>query len=138
MIDLSKATVSGPVTIPEGKYNCVVLEAAMKDTKTGTGQYISTTLKVVDGEYAGQKIFHNFNVKNDNPKAVEIGLGQLKSLLTEAGAANPNALESVDQLCGLKIGVKTKLKEDQGYGPKAEVSWFFKTQASQDLGKLPF
>lgn len=128
MFDLSKVEAQKPQnTIPDGKYICNVTEAKMKDTKTG-GMMIQTTLTICDGQYAGRKIFNNFNVENQNPKAVEIGLAQLKSLLETAGYPDPNKLGGIDELCGLRVGVKTKTRKDDTYGDRPEVSYFFSPQ----------
>ena len=125
MLDLSNAKSNTNEVLPAGKYVCNVTNAELKDTKNGTGQYIKAELTIIDSANKGRKVWTNFNVKNSNAQAVEIGLGQLKSLLENAGYANPNKLESVTDLCGLTVGVKTKIKSDE-YGEKAEVGYFFK------------
>ncbi len=130
LLDLSNTEVTNYAPLPDAKYVCNVTEAEIKDTKSGTGQYISATLTIAEGEFEGRKIFTNFNVKNENPKAVEIGLSQLKSLLIESGYKDPNTLGSVTDICGLRVGVKTKTKEDPAYGPKTEVSFYFNPKAT--------
>jgi hypothetical protein len=128
MFDLSNVESQKPQnTIPDDKYVCNVTEAKMKDTKTG-GMMIQATLTIAAGKFKGRKIFTNFNVENANPKAVEIGLAQLKSLLETAGYPNPNKLGGVDELCGLRVGVKTKTRKDETYGDRTEVSYFLSPQ----------
>jgi len=133
MFDLSNVSEQKNETLPAGKYLCSVTEAEMKDTKDGTGAYIRAELTVMEGDAKNRKVFTNFNVKNKNPKAVEIGLSQLKSLLVNAGYPNPNKLDSVSDICGLTVGVKTKIKADPEYGDKAEVSYYLdpKTMAPE-------
>lgn len=124
MFDLSNVKAQGNETLPAGKYVCNVTNAEMKDTKDGSGAYIRAELTVADGEAKNRKIFTNFNVRNKNEQAVSIGLGQLKSLLVAANHPNPDKLGSVTELCGLTVGVKTKIKTDE-YGEKAEVSYYY-------------
>jgi len=123
-LDLSLVKENEKKTLPEGKYNVACTQAEVKDTKSGTGQYISAELTITDGEYKSRKIFQSFNIKNDNPKATEIGLQQLKSFLTKAKHPNPNALGSMEELSGLKCGVAVKIKSDEQWGDKAVVSYF--------------
>lgn len=141
MFDLTSAKTSEFENLPDGKYTCFVTDAVMKDTKDGTGEYIKTTLTVKSGAYEGRKIFTNFNVKNKNEKAVEIGMGQIKSLFQNSDYKGElkfnNANEVPVALCGLCVGVKTKTKKDETYGDKVEVSYFFKpeaTKAEEELG----
>ena len=126
MFDLSNVSTKRNFdNIPDGKYTCFVTEAKMQDTKSG-GMMIKTTLTVADGEYEGRKIFTNFNVENSNPKAVEIGLAQLKSLLENGGHKDPNKLGGVEELNGLRVGVKTKTRKSDDYGDQVGVSYYFK------------
>jgi hypothetical protein len=142
MFDLSKVETSNSFeTLPEGKYVANVTNAEIKETKNGTGKYIRTELTIAAGENKGRKIWTNFNVENQNQMAVEIGLKQLKTMLQAANAQSVDKLASVSDLCGLTVGVKTKIKTDE-YGEKAEVHYFFspkdakETAASSDT--IPF
>ena len=136
--DLSNVKSNTGNVLPSGKYETYLVEASLKDTKTG-GKMIAAQFKIPSGEFANRVIFHNFNVENANQKATEIGLGQLKSLLECSGYATPDNLISVEDLVGLRVGVKTRVGKDTGYGEKAEISYFYKldgatpTQAEENL-----
>jgi len=108
--------------VPAGKYNVSAFEAEVKETRSG-GEMIKIRFKVLDGEHAGKFIFHSFNIKNDNPKAVEIGMGQLKSFMSCAGFTN-FALKSVTDLCGKKATAVVKIKNDPNYGEQSVISYF--------------
>jgi hypothetical protein len=142
MFDLSNVeTQNSFETIPAGKYLCSTTNAEIKDTASGTGQYIKVEFTVKHGTHEGRKIWTNFNVKNNNPKAVEIGLSQLKTMLVAAKYPTPDKLNGVTDLCGLTIGVKTKVKSDEQFGDKAEVSYFFdasKITENHPEENLPF
>jgi predicted adenine nucleotide alpha hydrolase (AANH) superfamily ATPase len=118
-LDLSDVTESG-VASP-GDYLVTCQSAEVKQTNSGTGEYI----KVMFEAENGQKFFHMFNMKNENKKAVEIGLGQLKTFVRVSGKKDPNKLSDVAELVGLRCLVKVKVvdKGDE-YGPQARISTF--------------
>jgi len=66
--------------IPEGRYTLMMVNSEIKTTKSGTGLILAAEFKVVGGENDGYPIYTNFNIKNDNPKAQQIGLSQLSSV----------------------------------------------------------
>jgi hypothetical protein len=119
MWDLSSVSESG---LPAaGDYTVTCVDSELKETKSGTGEMI----KVKFEADSGQIFFHSFNVKNDNPKAVEIGMGQLKKFLRVGGAKDPNSLKSVNTLLGLKCVITVKIDEGKGeYGPQARITNF--------------
>lgn len=139
MFDLSGVKAQGDETLPAGKYVCNITNAELKDTKAGNGKYVKVEFTVKEGESSGRKVWAQINVANANPKAEEIGKSQLKSLLICAAYPNPDKLDSVTSLCGLTVGVKTKIKTDE-YGEKAEVSYFYdaKKGLPQTGEPLPF
>lgn len=127
MFDLDLSGVKeqkGFEVLPAGKYVATCTNAELKDTASGTGQYIKIELTIKSGANEGRKLYTNFNVKNQNEQAVSIGLGQLKSFLTYSKYANPEKLSNINDLCGLTVGVKTKVKSDDQYGDRAEVSYY--------------
>jgi hypothetical protein len=57
----------------------------IKPTSSGTGTLGAAQFEIVDGTSKGRLIFHNFNLINPNPQAVEISSKQLNQLLSAAG-----------------------------------------------------
>lgn len=108
--------------LPEGEYTVICDSAEVKDTKSGTGAYINAKMMVTSGPYEGRSLFTMFNIKNDAPKAAEIGLAQLKTFLKCAGQSGEK-LESVSDLIGLTANAVVKHKTDS-YGEKANISYF--------------
>jgi hypothetical protein len=134
MFDLSTVKATGTQDVlPAGAYDVAATNAEVKETKNGTGKYIQVEFKVKSGEHEGRKLWTNFNVENSNPQAVTIGLGQLKAFLIAAKYPNPEKLSSVTDICGLSVTVKTKIKTDDVYGDKAEVSYFKETKAPSQV-----
>lgn len=112
LVDLTSVSES---SIDAGEYVVSCADAEVKTTKAGDGEYI----KCVFETEKGQKIFHNFNIKNKNQKATEIGLAQLKTFMRVAGKQNYNTLGGVGELLGLRCTVKVKIEEnDYGVNPR--------------------
>lgn len=121
-LDLSKVKESNFDILPEGQYNVVADEATVKETKSGKGEYINLKLIITGGPLEGRTLFHMFNFKNENVKAAEIGMSQLKTFLKCAGQ-DPNKLQNVSDLIGCRVSCVVKHKEDD-YGKKAVISYF--------------
>ncbi|GIW83241.1 MAG: hypothetical protein KatS3mg105_5048 [Gemmatales bacterium] len=71
--------------LPAGDYLVVVIEASVKKTKEGTGEYLAITMEVIDGEYLGRRIWHNIMLVHPNEAAVQIGKRHLAELCISAG-----------------------------------------------------
>lgn len=120
-LDLTNVAENGG-TIPAGRYTCVVEDAKVVATKSGTGEMVKVQLKVCDqGAYFGRNLFDQFNIRNSNPQAVTIGLSQLKGLMKAGGHKNINRLESASELVGLKVVAVTKVESDPQYGENTRV-----------------
>jgi hypothetical protein len=120
-LDMTDVKSSGPMTVEAGTYTVISDNAELKDSKSG-GQYINMKLKILGPKFENATIFTMFNVKNPNPKAVEIGLSQLKGFMNAAGI-NEQKLNNPAQLVGYKCQAVVKMKKDS-YGVKAVVSYF--------------
>lgn len=121
-LDLSTAQEPNSV-LPAGRYACIVEDAKVKTTKTG-GEMISAQFKVLDGTFKGRVVFSNYNIKNANALAVQIGLGELRAMMRAGGHPNPNRLESTTELVGLKLTVVTKVESDPQYGENTRVKGY--------------
>lgn len=110
-------------TIPDSTQNVVCESAEVKENKQGTGEYIKCVLSITDGQFKNFKIFHMFNIKNQNVKAVEIGLSQLKGFMKCSGVAT-DKLSDVNQLIGLKCQAVLKVRKSDMYDDQTVVSYF--------------
>lgn len=134
MFDLSKVNVQGE--IDEGDYVARVLEAEIKDSKSG-GQYLK--LKYVLEEN-NQHVYDNFSTVHTNPRAVQVGLGRLKSLLKASAYPNPDMLKDIRDLNGLRFKAHVKNKTDE-FGTKAVVTSYKPIKADEAPAKadnVPF
>jgi hypothetical protein len=102
-----------------GWYTASITGAEVKATKSGTGQYLRVEYTVSGPTGAGRKVWSNYNVRNENPKAESIGREQLAELCRCVGLARVN---DTDQLLGANVSVKLKVREaSNGYDATNEV-----------------
>lgn len=136
MFDLSSAEDLNAV-VPKGNYHAVVVKAELKDTKSGTGQYLNVEFKILNNGQNGRSVFQMFNIKNENPKAVQIGLGQLKELgkavLTEAEMKNSNPQSFLNKQVEILVDIKS-----DNFGDKNIIKKYSKFEAEKSAQSSPF
>lgn len=81
--------------LPRGMYQVIVIESAIKPTQAGTGEFIELTLQVVDGEFAGRRVWDRLNVSNPNKTAEDIAKRQLQELCLAVGVSTLNETEQL-------------------------------------------
>lgn len=99
--------------VPEGKYVALISDSEMKDTKSGTGQYLQLTFQIIEGQYSGRLLWARLNIRNPNSKAVEIALGELSAICRAIGVATPNDSSELHDK-PLEIKVKVRKRMDTG------------------------
>lgn len=71
--------------LPVGKYLAQIIASEMRVTKDGTGQYLFLEIDVLDGMFAGRKLFDRLNLVNKNSDTVQIAQRTLSSLCHAVG-----------------------------------------------------
>lgn len=104
--------------IPAGWYTATISAAELRDTKAGTGNYISIRFDVTGPAHEGRVVFTNLNLKNPNPKAEEIGRAQLDSLMRAIGLSS---VEDTDQLIGGTCSIKCSIRLSEEWGDSNEI-----------------
>jgi len=106
-LDLSGVVAStGKSVLPTGIYNTVITAAEPKQTKGNAAHYyLEVSFTVEGGEHDGKSVVNRFNIVNSNADAQKYALRDVKTILTAAGHANPNALSDSDEMIGLKVRV---------------------------------
>jgi hypothetical protein len=97
--------------LPAGWYTASITGAEVKQTKSGTGQYLRVEYTVSGPTGAGRKVWSNYNVRNENPKAESIGREQLAELLRAIGKPR---LGDTDELLGSAVSIKVKVRAASG------------------------
>jgi hypothetical protein len=75
--------------LPAGRYEAIISESEMKDTKAGTGQYLQLTFTVVGGQHEGRKLWSRLNLVNPNATAVQIAERELSAICHCVGILVP-------------------------------------------------
>lgn len=106
--------------IPAGWYQARIAEAGLENTKAGNGQYIKIRYDITGPSHEGRVVFGNLNIRNPNPKAEEIGRGQLGDLMRSIGLAK---VTDTDELIGGQCSIKVSIRTDDSgkYEPQNEV-----------------
>lgn len=123
MLNFDPSTVEIPARadfspLPDGSYNVEITGAEVKPFKNG-GSGLSVEYTVIDPQqYASRKIWQIINLEHSNERAVEIGKQTLAKLCIAAKVAK---LTDENQLFGKIVRVRTKVKQREGYDPRAEV-----------------
>ena len=133
MWDLTGVKEASYSTIPAGEYLVYAKAGEVKPTKTGDGAYVKVEFTVVGEEHEGRKLFHNFNIKNPNAKAVEIGLSQIKGFFKAAGVRE-DQLKSIgpDDFAGQSC-LAVVAVEPSAYGEQNVIKYFKALSETQPL-----
>lgn len=109
--------------LPAGMYHCMAVESDVTPTKSGTGMVARFTLQVIDGQFAGRKLFARINIQNQNPEAERIGQSQLSALCHAVGVLN---VTDTAQLHNKPFRARVKIRKDGSgqYGDSNEVNGF--------------
>lgn len=108
--------------LPAGWYNVAIAGAELKPTRDQTGQYIAVRYDVTGPTHQGRVVFANINIRNQNPKAEEIGRQQLGELMRAIGLST---VQDTDQLIGGHLQIKLAIRPAQnGYEASNDVKGF--------------
>ena len=92
--------------LPPGKYLVQIIFSEMRPTKDGRGQYLYLELDVLEGQYAGRRLFDRLNLVNPNPDAVQIAQRTLSSLCRAAGklqVSNSDQLHLIPLIADVRV-----------------------------------
>jgi hypothetical protein len=109
--------------LPAGNYVVEVIESDVVDTKTGLGRQMKLTLKVVDGELEGRRVWANIMVRHQNEMAQRIGQQVIASLISAAGIG---PIDDTEELHGIPVIAKVAIETDKTgqYEPRNVVKGF--------------
>lgn len=119
--------------IPAGQYVVKIERAQLKDTKSGTGRYISLMLRVQGPTHSNAVVFAMVNISNQNQEAERIGKAQLRSIMEAIGL---QTITDTDQLIGGVMDVKVAVEKDTYNGNEQDrnvVKSFKKSQSGAAL-----
>lgn len=92
--------------LPPGAYDVEISNAEVKDTRTGTGCYLSLEMTILGPTGIGRKVWSNITLKNANAQAEQIGQSQLAAVCRAVGIGK---LDDSDQLFQKVLRVRLKV-----------------------------
>ena len=107
--------------LPAGEYVALVTESAMKPNKAGTGEYLSLTFQVAEGEHDGRFAWANLNLVHPNEKAVSIARAELASLCKAVGIHNPKDSADLHQK---PVLIRVAVEKDRDGNPRNVIKGF--------------
>lgn len=106
--------------LPAGEYLAHVVSSEVRANSANTGELLKLEWDILGGEYAGRKVFANYNLSHTNPKAAEIGQQHLAAACKAMGLG---AVQDSEQLHAIPCIIKLKIRPAKGnYGPSNDIS----------------
>lgn len=120
--------------LPNGIYKMEIEASEVKETSSGSGTILKTTNVVIEPEdYAGRKLFNNYNLENKNVQAQEIGQKQFAALCRAIGVSEVEDSEELHfHAFTVKVGLGKASKDGQ-YPARAEIKRYY----FPDEGNVP-
>ena len=132
--DLPQSEQGNFEPLPAGWYSVKITGAELKTTKSGTGQYISVRYDVTGPTHQGRVVFGMLNIRNQNPKAEEIGRQQLGELMRAIGLTS---VQDTDQLIGGALSIKLAIRQQEGYEPSNDVKAYKAIEGGNSFASAP-
>jgi len=105
--DASQVEPTSPYEVlPPGKYLAQIVASEMRVTKDGMGQYLYLEIDVLEGPYAGRKLFDRLNLVNPNPDAVQIAQRTLSAICRAVGkmqVSNSEQLHLIPLIADVRV-----------------------------------
>lgn len=105
--------------VPAGEYLVSVAHSQFKDGKPGAAG-LMVGYMVEAGEHKGKMVSDYINIKNDNEKAVEIGLGRLRLICELQVRKTFKLVEDTDLISRNTFMISTSLEENEYNGKTTE------------------
>ena len=96
------------------EHECVaqVTASDVRTTSKGDGKYIALTWTIIDGQYKGRMLFVNYNTKNPNELAQQIGNADFAAVRIALFGTKDKIVNDTQELhnlpCRIKIGCKKR------------------------------
>lgn len=88
-------------------YHAMVVDSEMRDTRSGSGQYLQLTWEVLDGPAKGRKLWSRLNLVNQNQEAVRIAQSELSAICHAVGVLKvTDSAQLHHKPCILKVGIE--------------------------------
>lgn len=97
--------------VPPGSYTAMIVASESKATSAG-GEMIVLELDIQEGEHAGRKLFERLNIKNSNPKAVDIAFRTLAEIVKAVGKTT---IKDTEELHNKRVAIEVRVEPAKPY-----------------------
>lgn len=101
--------------VPAGRYNVEITDSNMLDNSKGTGEYLKLEFTILDGDFAGRKLWTQLNLSNPSAQAVEIAQREFSAICHATGKLK---VQDSVQLHNIPLEINVKVKTSPEYGPQ--------------------
>lgn len=120
---------------PAGKYLSQIVSSEMRPTKDGRGQYLFLELDILEGPFAGRKLFDRLNLVNDNPDTVDIATRTLSSIRRATGQMQ---VKDSEQLHLIPLIADVRVRPPKGqYGESNSIRYLPRNAAAAPATRAP-
>lgn len=120
---------------PAGKYLSQIVSSEMRPTKDGRGQYLFLELDILEGPFAGRKLFDRLNLVNDNPDTVDIATRTLSSICRATGQMQ---VKDSEQLHLIPLIADVRVRPPKGqYGESNSIRYLPRNAAAAPATRAP-
>lgn len=105
--------------LPVGNYQARIVGSDEYENKKKNGRIIELQWQVDGPTHAGRRLWQRLNYIHENPKAQLIASQDLKAI-TDA-CKKPHGISSTEELHGIPMMIRVKVKSEPGYEDKNEV-----------------
>ncbi len=120
---------------PAGKYLAQIVSSEMRPTKDGRGQYLFLELDILEGQFAGRKLFDRLNLVNDNPDTVDIATRTLSSICRATGQMQ---VKDSEQLHLIPLIADVRVRPPKGqYGESNSIRYLPRNAAAAPATRAP-
>ena len=120
---------------PAGKYLAQIVSSEMRPTKDGRGQYLFLELDILEGPFAGRKLFDRLNLVNDNPDTVDIATRTLSSICRATGQMQ---VKDSEQLHLIPLIADVRVRPPKGqYGESNSIRYLPRNAAAAPATRTP-
>lgn len=109
--DATQVDPNGGMIVPEGKYTAYIVSSEMKTTKEGTGQYLQLEIELIDGPFAGRKVYDRLNLQNQNEQTVAIAQRSLSQICHAVGELS---VTDSEQLHARRLVIDVRIEKGKG------------------------
>jgi len=99
--------------VPAGRYNVEITDSDMLDNSKGTGEYLKLEFTILDGDFAGRKLWTQLNLTNPSTRAVEIAEREFSAICHATGKLK---VQDSVQLHNIPLEINVKVKNNAEYG----------------------